>query len=162
MSSSALTYDKLLAIKSAKALLVQADKITSQLYHHYSLLKVEDSLVDEYEKERALLLKEKEDVEAKITECLRDINEIDVVIARKEADRKSLEKENLQLETKFFTSLKDEIDLLRSEIGMERLPTLQEEVDMNMASYLEKRRGEWRDSRISNSSKIGKNRNQVF
>eukprot|EP00002_Diphylleia_rotans_P027862 TRINITY_DN5608_c0_g1_i1.p1 TRINITY_DN5608_c0_g1~~TRINITY_DN5608_c0_g1_i1.p1 ORF type:complete len:220 (+),score=58.44 TRINITY_DN5608_c0_g1_i1:158-817(+) len=48
-----------------------------------------------------------------------------------------------------FESLKDEIDALRLSLGLQRLPTLQEEEDEQISRYLELRRQQWKDAPTS-------------
>ena len=44
--------------------------------HHHSSLSVEDRLIEDYEKERSLLMKEIEDMEDKLRQCDRDADQV--------------------------------------------------------------------------------------
>jgi len=70
-------------------------------------------------------------------------NELKEINEKTKSDLKTLREQ--------YSPLKDTIDELREKQLLSRLPNLQEEIDNEMAIYLEKRRNRWLEAGIGNN-----------
>lgn len=115
----------------------QLEKLKARLKAEVEVTEGEEHCLQDFKKELEYLLQEKNAHVEELRQIHADINAMEAVIKQSEEDRnrhldiaKHLNRE--------FVPLKDEIDKMRDEIGLPRLPELHEEDDKFKPDFFEK------------------------
>ncbi|KAI9206226.1 uncharacterized protein BJ171DRAFT_43567 [Polychytrium aggregatum] len=111
-------------------------------------LEKEDALLNEIRAEKRLLEQERLQLLATVEQLDQDIAELSASEDSLQTMRTETSKQLDTLRDDEYAPLKERIDQARQKVGLSRLPNLQEEVEVEMLSYLEERRNRWRESGI--------------
>lgn len=133
---------KLEAVKEMRGKSVQLEKLKQRLRQEVDATESEERCLGEYKQEMELLLQEKMAHVEELRQIHADINVMETVIKQAEEDRnKALESAKRVHDE--YKPLKDLVDNLRQEIGMQRLPDLHEENEQLTPDYFDKQKSEW-------------------
>eukprot|EP01104_Vermistella_antarctica_P011081 TRINITY_DN3049_c0_g1_i1.p1 TRINITY_DN3049_c0_g1~~TRINITY_DN3049_c0_g1_i1.p1 ORF type:complete len:443 (+),score=97.90 TRINITY_DN3049_c0_g1_i1:287-1615(+) len=137
-SLSAQQKRKLVALKELKKKMYRFGRAKSKLSANEELLANEDRLLNEYQKERTYLVEERWRLLQQLQGIQQDIGQVDSLVEKTISDRGVMENELEKMKTQLYP-LRYSIDDLRAEVGLPKLPTLQEVEEGKMAQYLEGR-----------------------
>ncbi|XP_069124581.1 zinc finger C4H2 domain-containing protein-like [Argopecten irradians] len=133
---------KLENLKDVRSRSMQLEKVRSRLRQELEITDTEEKRLDEYRQEMELLLQEKMAHVEELRLIHADINLMETTIKQAEEERnRSLESAKKLYEE--FRPLKGEVDQMRSSIGMDKLPDLQEEDEKLTPEYFEKQSKDW-------------------
>uniref|UniRef100_V5HRL1 Uncharacterized protein n=1 Tax=Ixodes ricinus TaxID=34613 RepID=V5HRL1_IXORI len=126
MTDEAAIMGKLECLKEIRARTVQMEKLKSRLRHEIESTENEERCLQEYRHEMELLLQEKMAHVEELRQIHADINVMETVIKQSEEDRNKHLDGAKQMHHE-YKPLKDLVDKLRLEIGLQKLPELHEE-----------------------------------
>ncbi|XP_064628749.1 zinc finger C4H2 domain-containing protein-like [Lineus longissimus] len=136
-----LLLNKLEHIKDIRAKTLQLEKIKSRLRQEYDGTEMENQHLQEYKQEMELLLQEKMAHVEELRQIHADISLMESTIKQAEEERhRALESAKHLYEE--YRPLKDHVDNLRTNIGLEKLPKLEEEDDKLTPEYFESQKPE--------------------
>lgn len=119
-------------------------KVKSGIISENERLKMEDDLLEEFAKEKEVLVAERRKKMEELQIIQQDLALIETTMTNKRTEREQIRK-HIESLTEEFSPLKDSINQTRSALGMPLLPSLQEEQEKYMNSYLESRRKRWQE-----------------
>lgn len=134
--------NKLENVKELRSRTVQLEKIRGKLRHEIDGSETEEKRLEEYKQEMDLLLQEKMAHVEELRLIHADINLMETTIKQAEEDRNRC-LENAKKMYEEFKPLKDDIDHMRSLMGMEKLPSLNEDEEKLTPEFFEKQSTEW-------------------
>lgn len=123
----------------------QLERLKQQVVHATQTIRDEDTLIAEYETERQALLKEKEAKMMELRMIQKDLTMVEDLIASAQQDKQKQVQQLNRMYNNTFTKLKDQVDEMRVGVGLNRLPSLQEQQERDMAQYLQKRLRDWKE-----------------
>lgn len=134
--------NKLENVKELRSRTVQLERIRGKLRHEIDGSETEEKRLEEYKQEMDLLLQEKMAHVEELRLIHADINLMETTIKQAEEDRNRC-LENAKKMYEEFKPLKDDIDHMRSLMGMEKLPSLNEDEEKLTPEFFEKQSTEW-------------------
>eukprot|EP01102_Stenamoeba_stenopodia_P021521 TRINITY_DN8699_c0_g1_i1.p1 TRINITY_DN8699_c0_g1~~TRINITY_DN8699_c0_g1_i1.p1 ORF type:complete len:265 (+),score=69.08 TRINITY_DN8699_c0_g1_i1:399-1193(+) len=142
-----LTDEQLQKLKELRRLRDNMDvlqKVKTSILSENERLKMEDDLLEEFAKEKELLVAERRKKMEDLQIIQQDLTLIETTMANKRVEREQIRK-HIESLTEDFSPLKDSVNQMRSALGLPPLPSLQEEQEKHMNSYLESRRMRWQE-----------------
>ncbi|KAK6171485.1 hypothetical protein SNE40_019665 [Patella caerulea] len=135
--------NRLDSLKELRSRVIQLEKVKSRLKQDVDITESEEKYLHEYKQEMELLLQEKMAHVEELRLIHADINLMEATIKQAEEERnRALESAKKLYEE--YKPLKDEVDAMRSNVGLDRLPDLQEEEQkLNSDRFFEKQNSEW-------------------
>ncbi|RUP25414.1 hypothetical protein BC936DRAFT_138836 [Jimgerdemannia flammicorona] len=127
-------------------------RVKHSIFQNNESLDRKQALLDDVISEKQQLLREKRTVVEMLQGIQRDIEAATAAELALTKERDDLQDTLIKLRNDEYEPLKTEVDSLRLNKGLKRLPNLQEELDTQMAKYLEDRRERWRDCDSEGSS----------
>ncbi|XP_041352598.1 zinc finger C4H2 domain-containing protein-like [Gigantopelta aegis] len=134
--------NKLEKLKDIRSRTLQLEKMKSRLKQEVDVTENEERCLEEYRQEMELLLQEKMAHVEELRLIHADINLMEATIKQAEEDRNHA----LEFAKKLYDEylpMKNDIDSLRSVIGLDKLPELQDEEDKLKPEFFEKPNTEW-------------------
>lgn len=142
MADELIILNKLEALKEIRAKTIQLEKLKHKIRSEVSSKENEEKCLGEYKSEMELLLQEKMAHVEELRQIHADINVMENVIKQAEEDRnKALE--NAKRFHEDYMPLKDYIDKLRGDIGLQGIPDLHDDNVILTPDYFEKQKIEW-------------------
>ncbi|KAG2223279.1 hypothetical protein INT45_007005 [Circinella minor] len=126
----------------------------ANLIQNIESLDHKEKILDEIVSERQRLTKEKRMLFEMIQSVQRDIEAITEAERSLGKERDELKKSVDRIRNLDYDPLHDKVNELRSRIGLEKLPHVQQELEAQMARALEKRRENWQQASPSPSQPI--------
>ncbi|KAI7849212.1 hypothetical protein BDC45DRAFT_521076 [Circinella umbellata] len=126
----------------------------ANLIQNIESLDHKEKILDEIVSERQRLTKEKRMLFEMIQSVQRDIEAITEAETSLGKERDELKKSVDRIRNLDYDPLHDKVNELRSRIGLEKLPHVQQELEAQMARALEKRRENWQQASPSPSRPI--------
>ncbi|ESO85741.1 hypothetical protein LOTGIDRAFT_235711 [Lottia gigantea] len=134
--------NKLENLKELRTRVLQLEKVKVKMKQDVDITETEDKYLHEYKQEMELLLQEKMAHVEELRLIHADINLMEATIKQAEEERNRA-LENAKKLYEEYKPLKDEVDIMRSRIGLEKLPELQEEEQKLNSDFFEKQNTEW-------------------
>ncbi|KAL4233638.1 Zinc finger C4H2 domain-containing protein [Mactra antiquata] len=133
---------KLDSLKEIRAKTLNLERIKGKLRQEFETTENEDKLISEYKKEMELLLQEKMAHVEELRLIHADINLMETTIKQAEEERnRSLE--NAKHLYDDYKPLKDEVDIMRHRIGLDKLPDVNDEEDKITPQYFDRPKSEF-------------------
>ncbi|KAL3882445.1 hypothetical protein ACJMK2_028784 [Sinanodonta woodiana] len=133
---------KLENLKEIRTKSLQLERVKSKLKQEYDAAEIEEKRIAEYKQEMELLLQEKMAHVEELRLIHADINLMETTIKQAEEERnRSLE--SLKRLYEDFKPLKEEVDMMRSKLGLQALPDLDKEDERLTEEYFERPVPEW-------------------
>lgn len=133
---------KLDSLKDIRSKTLNLERIKSKLRQEFDSTENEDKLIAEYKKEMELLLQEKMAHVEELRLIHADINLMETTIKQAEEERnRSLE--NAKHLYDDYKPLKDEVDNLRTRLGLEPLPGINDEEEKISPQYFDRPKAEY-------------------
>ncbi|XP_072019166.1 zinc finger C4H2 domain-containing protein-like [Amphiura filiformis] len=133
---------KMEKIKEIRGKTLHLEKIKGRLLQDVEDTENEEEKLKEYRNEMELLTQEKMAHVEELRQIHADINAMENVVKNAESDRnKSFESACRIFDE--YEALKQHINMQRSSIGLEQVPSLEDEDKRVTASYFRKRKSEW-------------------
>ncbi|XP_022089886.1 zinc finger C4H2 domain-containing protein-like [Acanthaster planci] len=133
---------KMERIKEIRSKAVQLEKLKARLLQEVEETESEEERMKEYRNEMDLLNQEKMAHVEELRQIHADINAIENVVKHAEQDRNRSFESACQAYEEYM-SLKGEIDAMRNAIGLDTLPSLNQDDGRLTPSYFRKRKSEW-------------------
>jgi len=155
MEEKSVLIDPLQRLEDLKALkgkMQHLEKMKQQITHSTSNMQNEDALLEEFLAEKALLKEEYNSALLTLKAIQNDLAQVESVIQNSMAEQAETKAHIDQILKDEYYPLKEEVDGLRSDLGMPKLPSLQQEQDRSQSNYLEKRRQKWNEESDSGTS----------
>ncbi|KAL1922429.1 uncharacterized protein VTP21DRAFT_9968 [Calcarisporiella thermophila] len=114
--------------------------LKQQLFELQEQLEQKEHLLDEVSLERGRLQREKLELCEMLRGLQRDIESVTEVERNVKAERDGLRERLKRIREESYEPLKEEVDKKRIQHQLRKLPNLQDELDQQMARYLEQRR----------------------
>ncbi|RUS14512.1 hypothetical protein BC937DRAFT_93705 [Endogone sp. FLAS-F59071] len=141
-------FESLRELRNRTEILIQ---VKHSIFQNNESLERKQALLDDVVSEKQQLLREKRVMMEMLQAIQRDIEAAIKAEQVLKKERDDLREVTLKLREE-YEPLKSKVDSLRLEKGLKRLPNLQEELDTQMAKYLENRRERWREYDSEGSS----------
>ncbi|CAH1230118.1 zinc finger C4H2 domain-containing protein-like [Branchiostoma lanceolatum] len=133
---------KLETLKEIRSKMLQLEKVKARLKQDVETTEQENVCLKEYREEMDMLLQEKMAHVEELRLIHADINLMETTIKQAEVERnRSLEAAKRMYEE--VCPLKEHVDQLRASIGLDKLPSLEEEDERITPQYFEKQKAEW-------------------
>ena len=117
--------------------MIQLDRLKERMKEAVERTEEEDRVLQDYKKEMEFLLQEKNAHVEELRQIHADIHAMEAVIKQSEEDRNH----NLDLAKQLnseYLPIKEQVDKIREEVGLPRLPELHEEDDKFKPEFFEK------------------------
>lgn len=136
--------NKLEKIKDIRSKSVQLERMKARLKSEFEVTESEEKCLADYKQEMELLLQEKMAHVEELRLIHADINMMEATIKQAEEERnRSLEDAKRLYED--YKPLKEQVDEMRHDVGLDRLPDLQEEEEKITPEFFDKQKTEWQN-----------------
>ncbi|XP_071115045.1 zinc finger C4H2 domain-containing protein-like [Haliotis cracherodii] len=134
--------NRLEKLKDLRSRTLQFEKVKNRLRQEVEITESEENFLCEYRQEMELLLQEKMAHVEELRLIHADINLMETTIKQAEEERnRALESAKKMYEE--YRPLKEDVDSLRSNIGLSKLPDIQDDDDKLKPEFFEKSNLDW-------------------
>ncbi|KAJ3041906.1 hypothetical protein HDV00_008415 [Rhizophlyctis rosea] len=131
------------------------DKTKQSLLHAHERLEREDALLEELGVERRTLEREWVALVDMLKGIQKDLEAIGTAESALKQSRRSTSEFLADVQNNEYDPLKEEVDELRAQHGLPKLPNVRDEIEQEMARYLSERRERWKDSGLLDKDDAG-------
>ncbi|OAD75755.1 hypothetical protein PHYBLDRAFT_75844 [Phycomyces blakesleeanus NRRL 1555(-)] len=118
----------------------------ASLTQHTEALDIKQGLLEEATSERQRLQKEKKVLLEMIHSVQRDMEAVTEIEKSLGKERDNLKQTVQRIRDQEYEPLHEQVNVLRAENGLQKLPSVEQEIEAQMAKHLEDRREKWQQT----------------